>query len=121
MYEEKQKRCEQELEELRQSCASRMRQASQRAQRAQQVLQLQVYQLQQEKKKLQEDFGQLLQEHELLESRCASIQRQQTQLGPRLEETKWEVSRGEWVWLREGKSKHYSMVRNLGDFDYLLQ
>ncbi|XP_048842619.1 leucine zipper putative tumor suppressor 2 homolog [Brienomyrus brachyistius] len=91
VYEEKQKRCEQELEELRQSCASRMRQASQRAQRAQQVLQLQVYQLQQEKKKLQEDFGQLLQEHELLESRCASIQRQQTQLGPRLEETKWEV------------------------------
>uniref|UniRef100_A0A8C9VTD0 Leucine zipper putative tumor suppressor 2 homolog n=1 Tax=Scleropages formosus TaxID=113540 RepID=A0A8C9VTD0_SCLFO len=91
VYEEKQKRCELELEELRQSCASRMRQAAQRAQRAQQVLQLQVYQLQQEKKKLQEDFAQLLQERELLESRCASIQRQQTQLGPRLEETKWEV------------------------------
>ncbi|KAG9346168.1 hypothetical protein JZ751_007986 [Albula glossodonta] len=91
VYEEKQKRCEQELEELRQSCSSRMKQASQKAVRAQQVLQLQVLQLQQEKKKLQEDFSQLLQERELLEDRCASIQQEQTQLGPRLEETKWEV------------------------------
>ncbi|KAJ8416150.1 hypothetical protein AAFF_G00381720 [Aldrovandia affinis] len=91
VYEEKQKRCEQELEELRQSCSSRMKQASQKAVRTQQVLQLQVLQLQQEKKKLQEDFSQLLQERELLEDRCASIQREQTQLGPRLEETKWEV------------------------------
>ncbi|KAI1894263.1 hypothetical protein AGOR_G00114010 [Albula goreensis] len=76
VYEEKQKRCEQELEELRQSCSSRMKQASQKAQ---------------EKKKLQEDFSQLLQEREVLEKKCASIQREQTQLGPRLEETKWEV------------------------------
>ncbi|KAI4878415.1 hypothetical protein NFI96_029311, partial [Prochilodus magdalenae] len=91
VYEEKQKRCEQELEELRQSCASKMKQAQQKAQRAQQVLQLQVFQLQQEKKKLQEDFSQLLQERETLEKRCASIEREQTQLGPRLEETKWEV------------------------------
>ncbi|KAJ8365295.1 hypothetical protein SKAU_G00141260 [Synaphobranchus kaupii] len=91
VYEEKQKRCEQELEELRQTCSSRMKQASQKAMRAQQVLQLQVLQLQQEKKKLQEDFSQLLQERELLEDRCASIQHEQTQLGPRLEETKWEV------------------------------
>ncbi|KAJ8418093.1 hypothetical protein AAFF_G00138020 [Aldrovandia affinis] len=91
VYEEKQKRCEQELEELRQTCSSRMKQVSQKAVRAQQVMQLQVFQLQQEKKKLQEDFSQLLQEHELLEKKCASIQREQTQLGPRLEETKWEV------------------------------
>ncbi|XP_066549003.1 leucine zipper putative tumor suppressor 2 homolog isoform X2 [Amia ocellicauda] len=91
VYEEKQKRSELELEELRQSCAARLRQASQKAQRAQQVLQLQVFQLQQEKKKLQEDFGQLLQEREQLEKKCATIEREQTQLGPRLEETKWEV------------------------------
>uniref|UniRef100_A0A4W4G411 Leucine zipper putative tumor suppressor 2 homolog n=1 Tax=Electrophorus electricus TaxID=8005 RepID=A0A4W4G411_ELEEL len=91
VYEEKQKRCEQELEELRQTCASRMKLAQQKAQRTQQVLQLQVFQLQQEKKKLQEDFSQLLQERETLEKRCASIEREQTQLGPRLEETKWEV------------------------------
>ncbi|KAG8435360.1 hypothetical protein GDO86_013354 [Hymenochirus boettgeri] len=91
VYEEKQKRCEQEMEELRQSCALKIKQASQKAQRLQQVLQLQIFQLQQEKKKLQEDFSQLLQERELLEKRCASFEREQTELGPRLEETKWEV------------------------------
>lgn len=52
----------------------------------------QVFQLQQEKKKLQEDFSSLLQDRETLERRCATIQREQTQLGPRLEETKWEVN-----------------------------
>uniref|UniRef100_A0A3B3VCY5 Leucine zipper putative tumor suppressor 2 homolog n=1 Tax=Poecilia latipinna TaxID=48699 RepID=A0A3B3VCY5_9TELE len=91
VYEEKQRRCEREMEELRQSCAVKMKQTSQKAQRAQQVLQLQVFQLQQEKKKLQEDFSSLLQDRETLERKCATIQREQTQLGPRLEETKWEV------------------------------
>ncbi|XP_038148869.1 leucine zipper putative tumor suppressor 2 homolog [Cyprinodon tularosa] len=91
VYEEKQRRCEREMDELRQSCAVKMKQTSQKAQRAQQVLQLQVFQLQQEKKKLQEDFSSLLQDRETLERKCATIQREQTQLGPRLEETKWEV------------------------------
>ncbi|XP_077352003.1 leucine zipper putative tumor suppressor 2a [Festucalex cinctus] len=91
VYEEKQRRCEREMEDLRQNCASKMKQASQKAQRTQQVLQLQIFQLQQEKKKLQEDFSSLLQDRETLERRCATIQREQTQLGPRLEETKWEV------------------------------
>lgn len=91
VYEEKQKRFELEIEELRQSCATRMQTASQKAQRAQQVLQLQVYQLQQEKRKLQEDFAQLLKEREQLEERCSSYEHEKIQLGPRLEETKWEV------------------------------
>ncbi|XP_037760604.1 leucine zipper putative tumor suppressor 2 [Chelonia mydas] len=91
VYEEKQKHCEQEMEELRLGYASQVKQAAQKAQRTQQVLQLQIFQLQQEKKKLQEDFAQLLQERELLEKRCASFEREQTELGPRLEETKWEV------------------------------
>ncbi|NXN93480.1 N4B3A protein, partial [Rhinopomastus cyanomelas] len=91
VYEEKQRRCEQELEGLRQRCAAQARQAAQAAQRGQQVLQLQLLQLQQEKKQLQEDFAQLLQERELLERRCASFQRERTELAPRLEETKWEV------------------------------
>ncbi|XP_011486669.1 leucine zipper putative tumor suppressor 2 isoform X2 [Oryzias latipes] len=91
VYEEKQKRFELELEELRQSCATRMQVASQKAQRAQQILQLQVHQLQQEKKKLQEDFTQLLKEREQLEERCSSYEHEKIQLGPRLEETKWEV------------------------------
>ncbi|XP_019411035.1 PREDICTED: leucine zipper putative tumor suppressor 2 [Crocodylus porosus] len=62
-----------------------------RGRRAQQVLQLQVLQLTQEKRQLQDDFAQLLQERELLETRCAALERQQAQLGPRLEETQWEV------------------------------
>ncbi|XP_061856853.1 leucine zipper putative tumor suppressor 2 [Colius striatus] len=91
VYEEKQRRCEQELEGLRQRCAAQARQAAQAAQRGQQVLQLQVLQLQQDKQQLQEDLAQLLQERELLEQRCASFQRERTELAPRLEETKWEV------------------------------
>ncbi|KAK1881251.1 Leucine zipper putative tumor suppressor 2 like [Dissostichus eleginoides] len=92
VYEEKQRRFELELEELRQGCATRMQVASQKAHRAQQVLQLQVYQLQQEKKKLQEDFAQLLKEREQLEERCTSYEHDKIQLGPRLEESKWEKS-----------------------------
>lgn len=92
MFEEKQRRCEQELEGLRQRCAAQARQVAHAAHRGQQVLQLQVLQLQQEKKQLQEDLAQLLQERELLERRCASFQRERTELAPRLEETKWEVS-----------------------------
>ncbi|XP_077205648.1 leucine zipper putative tumor suppressor 2 isoform X2 [Paroedura picta] len=91
VYEEKQRRCEEEMEELRQGCTVKLQQAAQKAQRSQQVLQLQIFQLQQEKKKLQEDFAQLLAERELLEKRCASFEREHTELGPRLEETKWEV------------------------------
>ncbi|XP_048465044.1 leucine zipper putative tumor suppressor 2a [Rhincodon typus] len=91
VYEEKRRRCEQEMEELRQSCANKLKQNSQKAQRVQQVLQLELFQLQQEKKKLQEDFAQLLQEREALEKKCATIEKEQTELGPRLEETKWEV------------------------------
>lgn len=53
----------------------------------------QVHQLQQEKKKLQEDFTQLLKEREQLEERCSSYEHEKIQLGPRLEETKWEVNR----------------------------
>lgn len=53
---------------------------------------LQVFQLQQEKKKLQEDFSQLLKEREQLEERCTSFEREKIQMGPRLEESKWEVS-----------------------------
>ncbi|XP_037133597.1 leucine zipper putative tumor suppressor 2 homolog isoform X1 [Syngnathus acus] len=90
-YEEKHKRFELELEELRQGCATRMQATSHKAQRAQQVLQMQVHQLQQEKKKLQEDFAHLLKEREQLEERCTSYEHDKIQMAPRLEETKWEV------------------------------
>lgn len=59
---------------------------------------LQVYQLQQEKKKLQEDFVQVLKEREQLEERCTSYEHEKIQLGPRLEESKWEVSTEAVYW-----------------------
>ncbi|XP_027954658.1 leucine zipper putative tumor suppressor 2 isoform X3 [Eumetopias jubatus] len=55
------------------------------------VTMCQVFQLQHEKRQLQDDFAQLLQEREQLERRCATFEREQRELGPRLEETKWEV------------------------------
>ncbi|XP_067286274.1 leucine zipper putative tumor suppressor 2 homolog [Pseudorasbora parva] len=91
VYEERHKRTELEMEEFRQTCAAKMQKASQKAQREQQLLQLQVFQLQQEKKKHQDDLNQILQERQRLEERCASYEREHTQLGPRLEESKWEV------------------------------
>lgn len=90
-YEERQRHWQREREALREDGATQAQ--AQRAQRAQQLLQLQVFQLQQEKRQLQDDFAQLLQEREQLERRCATFEREQRELGPRLEETKWEVGR----------------------------
>jgi predicted RNase H-like nuclease (RuvC/YqgF family) len=89
----------------REDCAAQAQQVTQRAQRAQQLLQLQVFQLQQEKRQLQDDFAQLLQEREQLERRCATFEREQRELGPRLEETKWEVCRAR----REAGGSHWHM------------
>ncbi|KAM5272489.1 leucine zipper putative tumor suppressor 2 isoform 1-T1 [Ctenodactylus gundi] len=90
-FGDRQRHWPREREVLREDCAAQVQQAAQRAQRAQQLLQLQVFQLQQEKRQLQDDFAQLLQEREQLERRCATFEREQRELGPRLEETKWEV------------------------------
>lgn len=91
VYEERQKRTELEIEEFRQTCAAKMQKASQKAQREHQLLQLQVFALQQEKKKQNEDMTTILQERQRLEERCNSYEREHTHLGPRLEESKWEV------------------------------
>ncbi|XP_060712463.1 leucine zipper putative tumor suppressor 1-like [Hemiscyllium ocellatum] len=56
-----------------------------------QLVLLQLSQLQQDKAKLQEDFTQLLQQHDSLNAKCKAYQREQTELAPKLEETKWEV------------------------------
>ncbi|XP_067857106.1 leucine zipper putative tumor suppressor 1-like [Heptranchias perlo] len=90
-HEEKQKHCEEEMDGLKQRCSTKMKQACQTAHRTHQLLRLQVIQLQQEKKKLQDDFAQLLQERDKLSTKCKSYEREQTELAPRLEETKWEV------------------------------
>lgn len=86
-FSERPRHWRREHEAPREDCAAQ----AQRARRTQQLLQLQVLQLQQEKRQLQDDFAQLLQEREQLERRCATFEREQRELGPRLEETKWEV------------------------------
>ncbi|KAM6956286.1 leucine zipper putative tumor suppressor 2 homolog [Aplochiton taeniatus] len=113
VYEEKQLRCEREMAELRQSCSTQMKLATLKEERVQQVLQLQVFQLQQEKKKLQEDFSTLLEDRESLERRCTTLQLEQTQLEPRLEETKWEVCQksGEISLLKQKLKENQSELR----------
>ncbi|KAJ8400977.1 hypothetical protein AAFF_G00389340, partial [Aldrovandia affinis] len=91
LFEEKQRYCAEEMDGLKQRCSTKLRQVSQRALRAQQVLQLQVFQLQQEKKKLQDDVTQLCQEKGLMEGKLKAYESEHTQLAPTLEETQWEV------------------------------
>uniref|UniRef100_S4RNP6 Uncharacterized protein n=1 Tax=Petromyzon marinus TaxID=7757 RepID=S4RNP6_PETMA len=77
----------------RQAYGARLRQAGQKAQRAQHMAQLQVFQLTQEKRRLQEEdeVARLQGNCQTLEKHCSAFQRQQNELAPRLEETKWEV------------------------------
>ncbi|NXR65456.1 N4B3A protein, partial [Rhadina sibilatrix] len=90
-YEEKQRRCKEELEGLKQKCNSKMKQTSQKTQRTQQVLHLQVFQLQQEKQQLREELEKLVKEQNLLETKLRSYEKEKTSFAPALEETQWEV------------------------------
>ncbi|XP_043938855.1 leucine zipper putative tumor suppressor 1 [Protopterus annectens] len=91
LFEEKQKRCREEMEGLKQKCNTRLRQASQKAQKTQHVLQMQIFQLQQEKKKLQENVDKFSKEREQLEAKVRCFEEKKTNLAPTLEETQWEV------------------------------
>ncbi|XP_032937262.1 leucine zipper putative tumor suppressor 1 [Catharus ustulatus] len=90
-YEEKQRRCKEELEGLKQKCNSKLKQTSQKTQRTQQVLHLQVFQLQQEKQQLREELEKLVKEQNLLETKLRSYEKEKTSFAPALEETQWEV------------------------------
>ncbi|KAL7981449.1 hypothetical protein Chor_002345 [Crotalus horridus] len=90
-YEENQRRCREEMEGLKQKCNSRLKQTSQKNQRAQQLLQLQVFQLQQEKKQLREELSNLMKEQDLLENKLRTYEKEKTTFAPALEETQWEV------------------------------
>ncbi|XP_067852572.1 NEDD4-binding protein 3-A [Heptranchias perlo] len=91
VFEDKQRLWEKEMEELKRIYATKLRQVTQQAQRSQRTLQLQVFKVQQEKRRLQGDFDKLLQECEQLKGRCTSYRQEQDDLTPKLEETKWEV------------------------------
>lgn len=90
-YEEKQRRCKEELEGLKQKCSSKLKQTSQKTQRAQQALHLQLFQLQQEKQQLREELEKLVKEQNLLETKLRSYEKEKTSFAPALEETQWEV------------------------------
>ncbi|XP_037351656.1 leucine zipper putative tumor suppressor 1 isoform X1 [Talpa occidentalis] len=91
VYEERQRRCKEELDGLEQKSSGRLKPASQKSQRTQQVLHLQVLQLQQEKRQLRQELESLMKEQDLLESKLRSYEKEKTSFVPTLEETQWEV------------------------------
>ncbi|XP_019401680.1 PREDICTED: leucine zipper putative tumor suppressor 1 [Crocodylus porosus] len=91
VYEEKQRRCKEEMDGLKQKCNSKLKQTNQKTQRTQQVLHLQVFQLQQEKQQLRDELEKLMKEQNLLETKLRSYEKEKTNFAPALEETQWEV------------------------------
>ncbi|XP_054630239.1 leucine zipper putative tumor suppressor 1-like isoform X3 [Dunckerocampus dactyliophorus] len=91
LFEDRQKYCSDEMEELNQQCSKTLQQASQMAAKSQQTLQLQVSQLQAENEKLKEDLTKLSRERDLVKQRLRSYEEESAQLAPTLEETQWEV------------------------------
>lgn len=91
VFEEKQRVWEREMEDLRQNYAGRLQQVTRRAQRTQQALQAQISRLQQDKRRLQDEMTLLLAQREELEKKCLDFRKEQADILPRLEETKWEV------------------------------
>ncbi|KAG5852993.1 hypothetical protein ANANG_G00068420 [Anguilla anguilla] len=82
VFEGKQRLWEKEVEELRRLYAAKLRQVSQHAQRSTRSLQLQLYKVQQERRRLQDDL-------EALQNRIPGGHPQEPH--PQLEETQWEV------------------------------
>ncbi|XP_053321609.1 NEDD4-binding protein 3 [Spea bombifrons] len=88
VFEDKRRLWMEELDELKQMYMSKLQQISQQALRSQRALQLQLYKVQQEKKRLQEELSSLRGEYEGLRQK----QSQTDNLNPKLEESKWEIS-----------------------------
>lgn len=89
VFEDKRRLWMEELDELKQMYIIKLQQISQQALRSQRALQLQLYKVQQEKKRLHEERNSIKAECEQLR------QKQPTQtenLSPKLEESKWEIS-----------------------------
>lgn len=116
VFEEKQHVWERQMDELGQNYASRLQQVTthstaavtnnslpnvdtlflcvqvtRRAQRSQNALQAQITRLSQDKRRLQEEMPALLAQREELERKCLDFRKEQADILPRLEETKWEV------------------------------
>ncbi len=98
VFEEKQHVWERDMEELRQNYAGRLQQVTYRAQHTQQALQTHIARLQQDKGRLQEEISALLTQREELERKCLDYRKEQADILPRLEETKWEVRAATYQW-----------------------
>ncbi|XP_076018818.1 NEDD4-binding protein 3-A [Genypterus blacodes] len=85
VFEGKQRLWEKEVEELKRLYAAKLRQVTQHAQRSQRALQLQLFKVQQEKNRLQDELDSLKKENS--HEAGAMIKR----TSPTLEETQWEV------------------------------
>ncbi|XP_035672924.1 leucine zipper putative tumor suppressor 2 homolog [Branchiostoma floridae] len=91
VYEEKQRKWEKEISDTKRDCEKKIKAAQQRASRTEQVLQLQIYQLQQEKKKISHEMSQLLQDNDKLDRQLDTYRSQTTETTQKLDETKWEM------------------------------
>ncbi|KAM4678428.1 NEDD4-binding protein 3 [Discoglossus pictus] len=114
VFEDKRRLWMEELDELKQMYMSKLHQISQQALRSQRALQLQLYKVQQEKKRLQEELGTLRGDYETLRKK----QSQPENLSPKLEESKWEISQkaGEISLLKQQlKDSHTEINQKLGE------
>ncbi|XP_043925368.1 NEDD4-binding protein 3 isoform X2 [Protopterus annectens] len=82
-----------ELDELKRLYAEKLRQISQHAQRSQRTLQLQLYKVQQEKRRLQKELDDLHLECEEFKTRNSDFEQGQGSVPPKVKESKWEVCR----------------------------
>ncbi|XP_077418544.1 leucine zipper putative tumor suppressor 1 isoform X2 [Vanacampus margaritifer] len=86
LFEERQKYCAEEMQELNHRSATSLQQASQMAANSQEALQLQA-----ENERLKEDLAKLSRERDVTEQRLRACEEESTKLAPTLEETQWEV------------------------------
>nr|DBA30937.1 TPA: hypothetical protein GDO54_006859 [Pyxicephalus adspersus] len=115
VFEDKRRLWMEELDELKQMYVSKLQQISQQALRSQRALQLQLYKVQQEKKRLHEELNSMRKE-------CEQLRQKQTpqpeNLSPKLEESKWEISQkaGEISLLkRQLKDSQAEITQKMGE------
>ncbi|XP_074642909.1 leucine zipper putative tumor suppressor 2 homolog [Tubulanus polymorphus] len=91
VLEEKQIAWELEMDELKRQCQDRVKFIQQKASKAEQSYMLQVYKLQQEKLKLQEDSGEVSKEKDAFDRKCKSLETDLADSKSEVDTLKWEI------------------------------
>ncbi|KAM9312835.1 NEDD4-binding protein 3 [Gastrophryne carolinensis] len=115
VFEDKRRMWMEELDELKQMYVSKLQQISQQALRSQRALQLQLYKVQQEKKRLYEELCSSKMECEQLKQQKQSSSEN---ISPKLEESKWEISQkaGEISFLKQQlKDSQTEVTQKMGE------